>query len=72
MNYIEFLAFVSIQYEEQGKHKELRYGQMYMNALHNVKPKLAMSINGSVNDPFFRDNVPPNVHKMVEENWAIG
>jgi hypothetical protein len=70
MTYTEFLASVSIQYEFQDPPNEMRYGQMYMNAMKDVNPRVADILWGSVNDPFYRDNVPPHVHELVEKMWA--
>lgn len=71
MTYNEFLASISIQYELQDPPHEQRYGQMYMNALSTIKPRIANTLLDSVNDPFFRDNVPPHVHQIVESMWTI-
>ena len=68
--YNDFLATVSIYYEKQAQAGgDLRYGQMYMNHLWEVKPRIAEKLNGSLLDPFHRDNCPPKVHEYVEALW---
>ncbi len=69
--YNEFLAMISIYYERQlVEGGDLRYGQMYMNHLWDVKPRIAEKLNGSLLDPFYRDNCPPKVHEFVEQLWS--
>lgn len=70
-SYNEFLAYCSITYEAQGKVKDLRYGQIYFNTLADIQPEIASWLRGSLNDPFYRDSVPPHVHKLVEADWKI-
>jgi hypothetical protein len=68
--YNDFLATVSIYYEKQAQAGgDLRYGQMYMNHLWEIKPRIAEKLNGSLLDPFYRDNCPPKVHEFVEAIW---
>jgi len=69
-NYTNFLAEVSIQYELQPEPKEQRYGQIYYNYLSEIKPSIAKELNGSLLDPFHRDNCPPAVHEFVEKRWS--
>ena len=69
--YNDFLATISIYYETQlVADGDLRYGQMYMSHLWEVKPRIAERLNGSLLDPFHRDNCPPKVHEFVEGIWA--
>ena len=69
--YNDFLATISIYYERQlVAGGDLRYGQMYMNHLWEMKPRIAEKLNGSLLDPFHRDNCPPKVHEFVERLWA--
>lgn len=70
-SYNEFLAYCSIAYEAQGERKELRYGQIYFNTLLFIQPEIAEKLRGSLNDPFYRDSVPPHVHQLVEADWKI-
>lgn len=72
MSYNEFIADVSIKYELQPRPRDQRYGQMYFNYLYEIRPDIADTIRGTVNDPFHRDNVPPNVHSLVEKMWVSG
>ena len=70
-SYNEFLAHCSITYEAQGAVKAQRYGQIYFNTLLSIQPEIAEKLRGSVNDPFYRDSVPPHVHQLVEADWKI-
>jgi len=71
ITYNEFLANISIQYELQDPPHQVRYGQMYMDAMNSVNPRIAKVLWNSVNDPYQRDNVPPHVHRIVEDQWSI-
>lgn len=49
------------QYKNQG----LREGQSLYNALHDVKPELALAIVHSNDDPYFRDEYIGNFYKYI-------
>jgi hypothetical protein len=42
-----------------------------MDAMNSVNPRIAKVLWNSVNDPYQRDNVPPHVHRIVEDQWSI-
>jgi hypothetical protein len=44
---------------------------VYFNYLLEIQPEIAEKLRGSVNDPFYRDSVPPHVHALVEADWKI-
>jgi hypothetical protein len=69
MNYLEFLADVMLKYVARTD-ETIRYGQVYYNYLLEVKPSIAKELNGSLLDPFHRDNCPPKVHEFVEARWT--
>lgn len=69
MNYLEFLADVMIKYATSGDNT-MRYGQVYFNHLLEVKPRIANELQGSLLDPFNRDNCPPKLHEWVEARWT--
>ena len=69
MNYLEFLADVALKYELR-KDSTLRYGQIYYNYLDEIKPSIARELNGTLLDPFHRDNCPPKLHEWVEARWT--
>jgi len=70
-SYNSFLAQCSIDYEHELKARGWRYGQVYFNYLLEIQPEIAEKLRGSVNDPFYRDSVPPHVHALVEADWKI-
>ena len=70
MNYLEFLADVMLKYVARTD-ETIRYGQVYYNYLLEVKPSIAKELNGSLLDPFHRDNCPPKLHELVEARWTI-
>ena len=70
MNYLEFLVDVMLKYVARTD-EGIRYGQVYYNYLLEVKPSIAKELNGSLLDPFHRDNCPPKVHEFVESRWTI-
>lgn len=70
ISFNDFLAEVSIQYENQLRAGgDLRYGQMYFNILHGSRPDIANKIRGTKMDPFFRESVRTEIHQFVESLW---
>lgn len=69
-SYLDFLITASIEYDKQDDPKRFRYGQIYMNLLAERMPNIANVLVGTLDDPFYRDSVPPHVHNKVAELWA--
>lgn len=70
MTYHEFLSDVLKAYDKQKKGGgDLRLGQMYFNALVQVRPDIAEVLRGSMLDPFFKDRVAAVVSDFVLERW---
>ena len=68
MNYDEFVAHVDKAFLHPAS-SHLRYGQVYFNILHKVKPQLADEIRGSRLDPFHKENIKQETHDFVSEHW---
>lgn len=71
ISFNDFLADVSIKYEQQKNDKyPLRYGQMYFNLLEIARPALANQLRESLYDPFYveHDEIP-ETHAYVESKW---
>lgn len=72
MSYNEFLADVSLEYENdsrRGTRDARKYGKVYVDYLLAVRPKIATKLLRSLLNPTVRDNCPPDVHKYVEKLW---
>jgi hypothetical protein len=73
LNYLsfnDFLADVSIKYEKWNKQDpSMRYGQVYFNLLSASRPDIAEIIRGTMLDPFHKDEVKSETHKVVESKW---
>ena len=81
ISYTEFLADVTIEYqndlwrETHAKkdvlYKKARsYGQVYVDSLSIMRPKIAIKLTRSLMNPVMRNNCPPNVHEFVEKLWG--
>lgn len=72
MSYNEFLADVSLEYENdsrRGTRDARKYGKVYVDYLLAVRPQIATKLLRSLLNPTVRDNCPPDVHKYVEKLW---
>jgi hypothetical protein len=66
----DFLADASIVYEKlKGDGFLLRYGQVYFNLLHEHRPDISEKLRNSMLDPFYKDFVDTETHKLVEKMW---
>lgn len=51
------------------KHASIRHGQLAYNTLHDIKPELALAINGTEHDPFYMDERLDDFFVYVETHW---
>ena len=68
--YDQFLVFVAQEFKRlQNNGEDVRYGQVYFNSLWEFRPTIANKIRATKMDPFHRDEVHPDVHVYVENEW---
>lgn len=72
-SYNAFLADLAIQYEAHRKatppNKLLRLGQFYFTLLCAMRPDVADGIAGSEFDPFYHEELSPELHEKAEALW---
>lgn len=47
----------------------MRYGQLFFNLLDWLRPHLADELRGTVDDPFYREEVGPETLTWLEKVW---
>lgn len=69
-SYEEFLRFVAGEHTQLStKDASIRYGQTYFNVLWEFRPSIANRIRATKFDPFHRDEVSPETHMFVQDEW---
>lgn len=69
-SYDEFLRFVSGEHTQLStKDASIRYGQTYFNVLWEFRPSIANKIRATKFDPFHKDEVSPETHLYVSDEW---
>lgn len=69
MTYEDFLARVDALWGNNIIQISQRYGQLYFNVLHELRPDIANKIRATELDPFYFDDVKLETIQAVIENW---
>lgn len=64
-----YAYFLKVVAETFPRGEGIRYGQHYFNVLNEVRPKVANALRGSMLDPFYKEEVSPDVEKFVIVEW---
>lgn len=68
--YDQFIVFVGQELERLRKEGgDWRMGQVYFNCLWEFRPEIANKIRATKLDPFHREQIHPDVHTFVENEW---
>lgn len=66
MNYDSFRVAVQQEWAESD---DLRLGQVYFNLLLLIQPHIAEKLRGSLRDPFYKNELAPEMEQMVRDEW---
>lgn len=70
INQLTFEEYLRKVCSEKSKHPEWRLGQTYYNVLHEVRPDIAIDVNGVIwKDPYYNDQYIPRFLEYVESIW---
>lgn len=67
-SYEEFYERVYASYEHPANTKRL--GQVFFNKLHKERPEIAAQIQGTMFDPFYREEIHPKISDRVRSLWC--
>jgi len=68
-NAFEYYFFMQDVMKAKEQYPKFRFGQVYFNLLIKVNEKVARKIYRTELDPYHYDNVKPETHEFVLENW---
>ena len=71
IEYDEFCIRVSRAWQSPVIQMSQRYGQLYFNMLHELRPDVANKIRATPLDPFFYDDVSLETESAVINYWKI-
>lgn len=69
MSYDDFVARVNHLWGNEIIQISQRFGQLFFNVLHEVRPDIANKIRATDLDPFFDDEVQLETLQEVENSW---
>lgn len=69
MSYEDFITRVNRLWENEIIQISQRFGQLFFNVLHDVRPDIADKIRATDLDPFFDDEVQLETLEEVKNSW---
>lgn len=66
---MDYYAFRISAQQEWAESDGMRFGQVYFNLLHTLRPDLSEQLRATPLDPFHRDKVSTETEQFVMDNW---